>query len=89
MALPPDIEAKLAACEARTKQLARRAEVLTRSIDDLIDSVESGEFAWEDESWDDPSVVRHTEELKQTADRARRESGSNAVLRLRPATNGR
>lgn len=82
--LPPDLEAKIRACELQAKRLFDEAVELEDTLVDLTDQIDSGELD-PVATWNDPSVVRHVEELRRTTDRVRRES--DTPIR-RAATNG-
>lgn len=71
--LPADIEVKVKACEKKAEEDSGRVETLERKIDELATQIDDGVVrAAIDE--DDPSVVRHVADLKQTAARVRRDS---------------
>lgn len=71
MALRPELEARVRAAEERTNAVETRAREVTTALES---AVEDGSNAVPEETFDDPSVVRHVEELGQTAQRARRDS---------------
>lgn len=68
MALRPDLEAKIQAYEKKLDELGQRVEALA---DDGV--------AVPAETLDDPSVVRHVNDLERAAKRARSDAG--ALLR--------
>lgn len=68
-----EVETKLATVEVRSAQSYAEIEVLTNKCDQLAESLSSGTVVdpeadkHEPEEWDDdPSLVRHVEELRET-----------------------
>lgn len=91
--LPPDIEQAVVDRETRAREDTTRSDDLEARLDELIARAEAGELGLE--PWDDPSVVRHAEALRQTGERVRRESGTlrrvagTGYMIKRPSTAGR
>jgi hypothetical protein len=72
MALPPEVEARIHACETAAQDLFDEFEKLESNLDKLSSDVA---IVLPNGTWDDdPSVVRHVEALQTVAERVRRES---------------
>ncbi len=74
MALRPELEARVRAVEARERLTRQKAALVERDLDELNESVLSGEISIPEEIFDDPSVVRRAEEIGRDARRAKRDS---------------
>jgi hypothetical protein len=65
--------------DRRKAAALEEADAAIREVEDLLDRATSGEIAIPDEIWDDPSVVRHTEELRKEGERIKRSSSPPPV----------
>lgn len=81
MALPPEIEARIRESERRARELFDTFDSLADELEALSDDGEAptlpgdvGRALEDDLDWEDPSVVRHREDLQKTIERVRRES---------------
>jgi hypothetical protein len=74
MPLPPDVEAKLAACSAEVRAMKIARSDIEKSIDEFISS--DGEDGIPEELLDEPSVVREVNELRRVERRVARASAS-------------
>ncbi len=80
MALPPDIEEKLARCEAGVREMQIARLEIAQSVDDIVSN--DGDDAIPDELFDDPSVVREVDALRRVEKRVRRASDRPATAPL-------
>lgn len=82
--LPTEIEEKLRACETTLKNEIAELEAVATVVDDITEKVESGEIIVTGgvpvPVDDDPSMVRHINELRREVERERRESPGVEVL---------
>lgn len=74
MALPIDVEQKLAACAQEIERMKQERLLIEESIDEVLSS--DGEDAIPEETFDDPSIVREVRELERVQRRVRRSSAS-------------
>lgn len=85
--LRPDIEARVRAFEEaaeetgkRVDEALRRSDSICKDLDEAAESIDDGSLdGIPVETFDEPSVVEHTDVLDQAARRARRESRQLAV----------
>jgi hypothetical protein len=75
MVLRADLEAKVKASEAAADSTRTRVAEVIRDVDRAIEESNAIPI----ETFDAPSVVRHAEDMQQTARRARRETGLRQV----------
>ena len=75
MALRPELEAKVKASEDAADSTRTRVAEAVKRLDSAIEESNAVPV----ETFDDPSVVRHVEDVQRTARRARRETGLRQV----------
>jgi len=63
--LPPDIERVLQACERRAARHTVASANVAKKLDTLIREIDRGEVTLDGSEFEDPSVVRHVEELRK------------------------
>lgn len=75
MSLPPEVEAKLAACEADVRLMQIERLSIEQSVDAFISQGDVDEDdAIPEETFDDPSIVREVQQLRRVERRVTRSS---------------
>lgn len=83
MGLRPDLEERVSACEAAIERTIEETRAQIAELDALRTRLEDDRSvdAIPEETFDDPSVVRHVEDLGRTARRIKRDSDAAALRR--------